>query len=197
MSEVDYDEQKFECAGPFDIDNLIRFCSKNGKKEATEELLEELMQFANNAELSLKEEYDEQNESMNIENAKPYLSIKQVRLLWTQEPTKDNLDSVTYVTELKLGLEKGLDKFPSNMGFPGGYVVVIYALTYKTCLLVDQYKLYQNKMLSDKDFWDCIWLFFEDLNCSPAERDVISAKQNKVLEICEERSRRLHSSVAF
>jgi hypothetical protein len=193
-SELD---ARFQCYGPFDIDygpfdidELIRFCSENGKNEANDELLSVFARFAQNAEESLKTEYEEQNETMDIQNAKPFQSVAQVRLLYTEEPTKENYDSVTYRTELKLGLEKSLTKFPSYMPFPGGFAAVIFALTYKSCLFVDQYKLYMQKKITDKEFWDVTWLFFEDLNYSDLE--TIQTKQKQVLDKCEERSRELH-----
>ena len=174
----------------FNFDGLVRFCTEYAEKQFNTENLKLLIDMAKNAEHSLKEEYENQNKMIGEERTKPYQDITQIRLIGAEEPTDDNFDSSTYKTELSIGFDKSMKKFPEHMPYPGGFIAIVYALTYKCCLLVDQYNLYVKKTISDEQFWQTLWLFFYDPNRDDLEN--IEKISKNVLGECESRSRKLH-----
>jgi hypothetical protein len=121
----------------------------------------------------------------------PFEKITQIRLIGVEEPT--NFDLVTYKTELALGIEQSMKKFPDHMTYPSGFVAVVYYYTYLCCILIDQYNLYLSKKISADQFWATTWLFFDDPNRKTEELETIEKKKKEILFECEKRSRELHN----
>lgn len=115
-----------------------------------------------------------------------------VRLFGNDMMNNDNYnpDLCTYATQLKDGVDAGMNKFPQHMAYPSGFIAVIFYYQYLTCLVIDMNTLHDQHKITDAEMWETQWLFFNTANRWD-EQVELDAKKKEILKKCEEAARNM------